>query len=323
MRRLFSFALPLALALCSGCFLIADTDDFVEDESCDLALDLRAFTPHVGQTVEVRLTQPLPGATVDDPEPQLRALAVFDPFDRPNMNIQFPNTVPALEDPERKRPTIDFFADFDSSGGYSGQPDDHSWRIEDPCEPGRDPTFTHDFIFDDLQTPRGPGSDIFIDFCPNLVDGGALGPLDPFDGTEPFEVRVTGTFPPSDGVDGMAEQSRAVGFYRLESAATSPMGIRIPDAFDNGIAYKIEVIVDRNDDFAHDGETDQGWTYFFDAADPFPCPPLAEARTCGLRAEEVPACADGPDIRVRLSRGHVPNFSAPTERSWVEIPEGT
>lgn len=321
MRRLLSFALPLALS--SGCFLIAGTDDFVEDEGCDLELDVRAFAPHVGQTFEVRLVQD-PPASIDESRPRLIALAIFDPLQSPNLDLQLPNAVPALTDPSRPRPYVDFYADFDGDGAYSSPPSDHTWRVEDPCEPGRDPSFPHNVDFFDLPMPIGGGSDVFVDFCPNLTEGGMIGPLPAFDGTEPVEVRVTGTFLPT--VAGEIEEVRPVGFYRLESAATSPDGIRIPAVFDSGFRYKIEVIVDRNDNFSYEDDVDHSWVYIFNPTTAEPCRGITDMATCGLSPDtvnEAPACVDGPDIRVRLSRSHIANFGAPTERRWVEVPEGT
>jgi len=321
MRRLLSFALPLAL--CSGCFLIASTDDFVEDEGCDLELDVRAFAPHLGQTFEVRLVQD-PPESIGESRPRLIALAIFDPLQHPNMDLQIPDAVPALTDATRPRPYIDFYADFDTDGAYSSPPSDHTWRVEDPCEPGRDPAFPHNVDFFDLPTPIGGGSDVLVDFCPNLTAGDRIGPLEPFVGTEAIEVRVTGTFLPT--VDGMTEEVRPVGYYRLESAASSPLGIRIPAVFDSGFRYKIEVIVDRNDNFAFEDDRDQGWVYIFNPATAPTCAPLTDMATCGISPDtvnEAPACVDGPNIRVRLSRAHIANFGAPTERRWVEIPEGT
>ena len=59
----FTLLLCALLApLGSGCFVIASTDDFVQDEGCDLELDLRQFNPHLNQEVQIRLTQLDPGA---------------------------------------------------------------------------------------------------------------------------------------------------------------------------------------------------------------------------------------------------------------------
>ncbi|MBO6939905.1 MAG: hypothetical protein JJ863_33345 [Deltaproteobacteria bacterium] len=334
MRRLLSFALPLAL--CSGCFLIASTDEFSEDEACDLELDVRAFAPHIGQTFEVRLVQNPPQSIIDmlpedeEVRPALRFLAIFDPLQNPNLDMQVPGAVPALTDPTRDRPFLDFYADFNNDGAYSAPPADHTWRVEDPCDPDRDPVFPHNTDFFDLPRPTGLGGFVFVDFCPNLTTGDRIGPLEPFVGTEPIEVRVSGTFVPT--VDGMTEEVRPVGIYRLESAATRPMGIVLPSLVDPGFNHKIEVFVDRNDDFAFDSDGDHGWTYFYDPLSAPDCDEVAMA--CALSPDTVnqaPICKDTierggesfPAIRVRLSRAHIANFGAPTERSWVSIPEGT
>jgi len=321
MTRFLALALPLAL--CSGCFLVASTDDFVEDEGCDLELDVRAFAPHIGQTFEVRLVQG-PPESIDESRPRLLVLGIFDPLENPNMDLQFPDAVPALTDATRPRPVLDFYADFDMDGRYTMPPSDHTWRVEDPCAPDRDPEFPHNVDFFDLPMPIGGGSDVFVDFCPNLTTGDRIDILEPFPEDSTLEVRVTGTFLPT--VDGMTEEDRPVGFYRLENASTARSRIRIPAVFDNGFRYRIEIIVDRNDNFAYEGDVDHAWTYIFNPASAPDCEPFDPdnpAPVCGPRAMEVPACKDGPDIRVRLSRAHVPNFGSPVDTRWVEVPEGT
>ena len=324
MRARFTLLALLVAALGQGCFLIAETDQFVDDEACDLELDVRAFAPHLGQLFEVRLVQD-PPESLEASRPRLLVLAIFDPLEGPDLDIDIPGAVPPLTDPTQPRPVLDFYADFDDIPGYSGPPGDHTWRVaDDLCDPDRDPGFPHNTDFVDLPMPIGGGSDVFIDFCPNLTTGDRIGPLDAFDGTEPVEVRVSGIFPPL--VDGMAEEKRPVGYYRLGSLADSRAGIRIPAVFDNGFRYTIEVIVDRNSDYAFDDE-DQGWIYTFAGLASAPdCEPIADSMTCGLSAETVnesPACKDGADIRVRLSRTHVANFGDPLDTRWVSLVEGT
>ncbi len=319
MTRFRTLALPLAL--CSGCFLVASTDDFVEDEKCDLELDVRSFTPHVGQNFEVRLVQD-PPESLEGTDPRLLFLGRFDPLQNPNMDLQFPGAVPALVDPTRPRPNLDFFADFDENGRYSGFPDDHSWRIEDPCDPDRDPSFPHNTDFVDLPPPVGLGGTVHIDFCPNLAMGDRIGSIEPFDGTEAIEIRVSGTFVPT--VDGMTEETRPVGFYRLERAGSRPMGVALPELVDPGFNHKVEIIADLNDDFAYDDGTDRAWIYLYNPLTAPDCRPLTDV--CGLTPDTVnsaPICKDGTDIRVRLSRAHIANLGEPLQRSWVEIPEGT
>jgi len=321
MRRLLTLALPLAL--CSGCFLIASTDDFTEDDRCDLELDVRAFAPHIGQDFEVRLVQE-PPESLEGTDPRLLFLAFFEPLQSPNMDIQIPGAVPALVDPTRPRPALDFFADFNMDGGYSGFPADHTWRVEDPCNPDRDPTFPHNTDFVDLPQPVGLGGTVHVDFCPNLTTGGRIGPLEPFDGTEAVEVRVSGTFVPT--IDGMTEEVRPVGFYRLERLGARPTGVALPMLVDPGFNHKVEIILDRNDDFAFDEGTDLSWVYLYNNLTAPDCRPPTEMGVCGLSPETVtqsPICKDGTAIRVRLSRAHVANLGDPAERSWVQIPEGT
>ena len=320
MRARFTLLALLVAALGQGCFLIAETDQFVEDDACDLELDVRAFAPHIGQLFEVRLVQD-PPESLGPSAPQLLTLALFDPLESPNLDIDIPDAVPPLTDPTQPRPVLDFYADFDNSQGYSGRPDDHTWRVaDDLCDPDRDPTFDHNRNFVDLPVPIGGGSDLFVDFCPNLTVGDPIGRLDPFDGTEPVEVRVSGIFP--SPVEGVAEAKRPVAYYRLGTLATSRMGIRIPDVFDNGFRHTIEVFVDRNSDYAFD-EGDQGWTYTFDLANAPECPPITELTTCGLTDETVSACKQGVDIRVRLSRGHLGNYGDPQDTRWVRLVEGS
>lgn len=322
MRRLLSLVLPLAL--CSGCFLVASTDGFVEDEGCDLELDVRAFAPHLGQTFQVRLVQD-PPESIGESRPRLLALAIFDPLQHPNLDLQLPNAVPALTDPTQPRPYIDFYADFNGDGVYSSPPADHTWRVEDPCEPGRDPAFLHNLEFFDLPLPIGGGSSLFVDFCPNLTTDTRFDRLEPFTGMEPVEVRVTGTFFPTG--EGMTEVVRPVGYYRLEPMGSFPGNIEIPAVFDSGFRYKIEVIVDRDGDFAYGAASDQGWVYEFNPETAPRCPDLTDMATCGLSSDTVnraPACLDERNnIRVRLSRAHIANFGPPTEARWIEVPEGT
>lgn len=321
MTRFLTLALPLAL--CSGCFLVASTDDFVEDEKCDLELDIRAFAPHIDQDFEVRLVQE-PPASLEGTDPRLLFLGFFEPLQEPNLDLQIPGAVPALVDATRPRPVLDFFADFNMDGGYSGFPADHTWRVEDPCDPNRDPAFPHNTDFVDLPQPVGLGGTVHVDFCPNLVMGDRIEALEPLDGSEAIEVRVMGTFVPT--IDGMTEEVRPVGLYRLERAGARPMGIALPELIDPGFNHRVEIIVDRNDDFAFDEGTDVAWVYNYNPLTAPDCQPITDIGVCGLSPETVtsaPICKDGTAIRVRLSRAHIANLDMPSERSWVEVPEGT
>ncbi len=322
----FTLLLCALLApLGSGCFVIASTDDFVQDEGCDLELDLRQFNPHLNQEVQIRLTQLDPGAGAGATETELLAVGIFDPLTNPNVDITLPGAVPALEDPERERPQLDFFADFNGDGVYSDPPQDHTWTVEGLCLPDHDPTFLHNFNFVNLVTPRGRGSHLMVEFCPNLVNEDRVerGP-DPLDPEVPLEVRATGTFLPT--VDGGVEEERPVGFYRLGQLMRRPDGVRIPAVFDPGFNYQFQIYADQNGNFQFD-DGEPAWTYsyvFSETAER--CAPLTDVSTCGLAAfsAEVPAClGEDNNIHVRLSRAHLINFGNLSGGDWFSIPEGT
>jgi hypothetical protein len=321
--RLVASSLLLALTA-QGCFALADTDDFVEDEGCDLELDLRAFAPHLGQTFEVRLVQD-PLESIGESRPRLLGLAILDPLTVPNIDIDIPGMVPALTDPSRPRPNVDFYADFDENGAYSRPPSDHTWRVEDPCDPGRDPTFPHNVDFFDLPMPIGGGSSLVIEGCPDLTEGERLGGFGPFDGTEPLEVRAYGTFLPT--VDGETEMDRPVALYRLGALSRATDGaIAIPAVFDNGFRYRAEIYVDVNTNGAFDPGTDRAWTYSYNPMNAPDCP--ARLDVCGVgmgTTNAVPICKDGTDLKVFVSRAHLVNTVEGdlTDGAWLRIPEGT
>ena len=305
----------LVLSMLSGCWLIAETDGLVEDRSCDLELDLRSFAPHLNQGVEVRLTQDPPDG--EGGAPRLLLLGTFDPLTVLNVDMQIPGAVPALVRPDQDRPQIDFFADFNGDQVYSSPPQDHTWTVEDPCEPGRDPTFVHNFDFVELETPMGLGSTLHVDFCDNLTSDDRFDLIESLNGTEPIEIRVTLITDPTPGA---VEQALPVAFYRLGALERRSSGIRIPAMFDNGFRYQIEIYADANDNFRFDpGEP--SWTYLYRFADS----PACEAPTlaCGVSLTEVLACKDGNDLRVRVSRAHRTNVAGLSGPDWLSVPEGS
>lgn len=230
----------LAIAL-MGCTVISDTDRFVPDESCDLQLRLRNFGPHTDDVFEVHLVQD----PVEEGNPFLQAVAIFEPLEQTVLNLHMPNAVAPLVTANRPHPSIDFFGDDDSMPGYNF-PGDHSWRIEDACQNGPD-LFPHDIFFDELPPPVATGIPLEVALCGERR-------------TSPIEVRVYADVMPEGGVG--VEERRAIGMYRFTENLRDDFRevLRFPAIFDSGFNYFIDIYVDENANGAFDvGE--EAWEF--------------------------------------------------------------
>ena len=166
--------LSIACAGLVGCFAFTNTDRFESDEGCDLQLRLRNFTPHTDDLFEVALVRPYA-------QPQLTAIAVFDPLEQTTLNLRMPRAVPANDDAARPDYRIDFFGDQSRASPATARtydfPGDHSWSLPNACDDGP-VVFPHDINFVPLQEPAG-SQDLVVFLC----DAEWTGPL---------EVRLTG-----------------------------------------------------------------------------------------------------------------------------------
>jgi len=322
MRTTFTLALALSL---TGCFALNDTERFETDEGCDLTLRVRDFTPHVRDTFTVRLVQDAPNG---EGSPSLLAQAIFEPLVNPNVDLRMPDAIAPLTNPEQDRASLDFFADFDGSGGYSGPPDDHTWRVEDACINGPD-LFVHNLDFANLPDPSKPA---LVDGSSNpehLITRGSnlriLGCTGATFGTGALEARVRVTLPPL--VEGGGERTPAVAYHRIGNVRDIDGVVTVPDMFDTGFRYDIELILDTNSNGSFEDAMDESFVYTFNGA---VCPDqLLDEADCvrpGVMPirEDVPACVldrdghefDG-DIILTHSARFLANQQDPQEDSWI------
>ncbi|MEC7526106.1 MAG: hypothetical protein VYE22_39860 [Myxococcota bacterium] len=116
MRRLVSLFALLALG---GCTLVVDGEvgELRPNQNAkrDVRVDLRDFTPHVGQLVDVKIVNPETNGTL--------AHAVIDALPSDCANLFFPRGAEAFAD------RVDFFADLNGNGVLDQAPTDHSWRL--------------------------------------------------------------------------------------------------------------------------------------------------------------------------------------------------
>ncbi|GAB5549232.1 MAG: hypothetical protein SangKO_089920 [Sandaracinaceae bacterium] len=116
MRRLFSLCIAFALG---GCSLVVDGEvgELRPDQNAkrDVRVDLRDFTPHVGQLVDVKIVNPDTNGTL--------AHAVIDALPSDCANIFFERGAESFAD------RVDFFADLNENGVLDPAPADHSWRL--------------------------------------------------------------------------------------------------------------------------------------------------------------------------------------------------
>lgn len=235
--KTLSLILLLALA---GCTLVHD-DEFTQEEGCDLELKVRGFSPHVIDVTQIFLTR----ANQDGSQRRNEAVAVFDPLGAPNLDLRMPGAVRPRTNPNQGLASIDFFADFDDTEGFSAG--DHTWTLDDACTTGPE-LFPHNTDFTAIREPVSQGAAIGVRFCD----------LPPRLSRAAVEVRVTRILPDETNPDEVVNQ--AIAFYRLDDAGRRPEGITIPRVANVDFDLLVEVVADLNGNGVFDG-TDLAWSY--------------------------------------------------------------
>jgi hypothetical protein len=238
LKRIISFAIVLALG---GCTAIADLDRFESEGdtgrvACDMELRLEGFVPHVGQLVDVRVQ-----SLADQ---RVRARAIFNPLDLPNMQMVMPNAVPTGGQ------SIDFFADANGSGMPDPIPTDHAWRIFNPCDSAPN-NFPHNFDFVDLPMAAPGNRDLRMSFRGMTVNDGV------------FELRVSQIIRPATADD--AGDVRTIGVYRT-TVTEADFNVAIPHIIPDGMicgdmpCLEVAFWQDGDGDGAYDAPpTDESW----------------------------------------------------------------
>lgn len=220
MRRLLSLCLVSFLA---GCSLVVggEVDDLQIDRDAkrDVRVDLRDFTPHVGQIVDVQIVEP-DGALA-------RAHAVIDPLPSDCVNITFPRGAPLSAN------RVDFFADLNMNRALDQTPTDHSWRFELP-EDGR-LLYVHDVDFTNIGEvdPATPGGQ------PLTVN---------ITGAEAFEgQRVVASVSREDLIiDDLGNEMRldtVPGIYVLGGVTGGVIAFELTGVIDGGAQHDIELAI--------------------------------------------------------------------------------
>lgn len=242
-----------ALAL-GGCTLASDFDRFTFDgdtfdpgAACDMQLDIDGFSPHVNNYFEIRLVEP---QTDEMPTPRLQARMIYETLGGTNLQAVLPWAVTG------RGLAIDFFADFDEDGEFSGQPSDHSWRVaanavdslgdgrEDRGHCSGDPnSFPHQFNFEDLVEPTTAPGDFNMSFS-EMVPRAA------------FEVRVTEIVDEARPAIGMMPATpdvlRTVGVFRTPEIVSPDFDVEIPGIIEPDLDYRVSFWTDSNGNGLYD-----------------------------------------------------------------------
>lgn len=228
MRRSTLRLAPALAALSLGaCSLVVD--DQVGDLDIDplsqrnVTVSLRAFEPHIGQLVDVRV--------VDPTNDFLNARAIIDPLPAPDVDIRLLNGAPIAVD------RIDFYADLNMNRMLDPAPDDHVWRCDGtaatPCmldEAGR-LLFVHNVMFQDITEMEAEpvGADLVLN-----VTG-----ADEHDG-QPVLARIRTRI--LVDVENDVRVEVVPGLYRLGNIEAGTVAFTLPGIADRGQTYDLELI---------------------------------------------------------------------------------
>ncbi|NNE07622.1 MAG: hypothetical protein HKN20_03565 [Gemmatimonadetes bacterium] len=197
----------------------------------DLAFEMSAMGPHIGQYVEISIVG-------DDGGKNARARVlesriVLDPLPSAGFLVNLPDGVPSGAH------DLDFFADLNMNGVYDAPPTDHAWRIALGASGDLAPTFEHNTTFTDIESPAPAQGG---DFTMNVTG------VDPHVG-QLFEVRVFDN-----------ETDLTVGQYRLASIASADFTLVIPGIIRQGTEYTVDYYADLNGNGGYDAPTaDHAW----------------------------------------------------------------
>lgn len=243
MNRLGSklLATTLACAL-AGCFAVTDIDRFHtakrggSGQFDDLRFSVKAMTSHPAELFEFRVV---------DANNVIQSRGFLSPLGGVDVAMNAPLAIPKVNGPFR----LDFYADHDGTGGYSGpDPKDHSWRIAplvdfpQASDPGAasdgvvDVVFEHNRSFTDLGvTPDGKVAAPTDTGVPAVLRFTNMGPH----AQKTLQARVR------DGT------GHTAGLYRVRVTQPS-FELQIPGIVDAGVDYDVEIWIDGNGNGAYD-----------------------------------------------------------------------
>ncbi|MCB9057720.1 MAG: T9SS type A sorting domain-containing protein [Calditrichae bacterium] len=198
------------------------------DWKYNLALQLAGMTPHVGQMLEVRVTDRLTGIEVGRTRVQAIPQADFEVH------------IPGIEANGLYR--VDFFADHNGNGLYNDPPTDHTWRLDVSAEQGQAiGQFSHNTNF----TPLGWNYRLFLELknmSPHL--------------NQQLEVRIVEQ---SSGVE--------VGRKKLPSIYDDELTVIIPGVQTN-TNYNVDFYADLNGNGVYDSPPeDHAWRETYNPGD--------------------------------------------------------
>jgi len=125
-----------------------------------LTMEFKSMTPHVGQKLEIRVTDKESGINAGHVTVPSIPSADFDV----NLHV-------LVKDHSY---WVDFYADHNGNGVYDAPPTDHTWRLElNNAQGNSNLVFTHHATFIDVQIPPKPAieqfSGIWVGFWENLT----------------------------------------------------------------------------------------------------------------------------------------------------------
>jgi len=226
-----NFRMPLSPAAPLGQAEIDAIKNWIESGGArqDVRLTLDGMTPHLGETLVLRLQS----------AGELRARVVLDPLTDASFQLLLPRAMP------RGTHQLDFYADHDKNGRYSAPPADHAWRVGLPAT-GLS-TFVHDTSFTDIGAtatgePGLPFTFNALGFTPHV---GQL-----------FGLAVYHLSAVSAGVD----DRELVGLYRLAAVPAAGFSVTIPGIIRASENYGIDFFADLNGNETYDPPpTDHAW----------------------------------------------------------------
>jgi hypothetical protein len=241
----------------SACFAVTDLERFStigrgSTNYDDLDFGMKAAKSHVTERFEFR---------VIDSDNVVQCRGVIEPLDAPDFELTVRNAVPKVKAPYR----LDFYAEHDLNGAYSGIPLDHSWRVEPladtPATLGSadDGVFSvayeHNTSFTDLEVwprnnpTRSPPKDTGAPAIARVrnLPAEALGNL--------FEMRVVdhGT-------------GHTVGYFRVPALTHREFELNVGGVVDAGVDYDVKFYLDANGNRTYENPAgtgtnlDRGWS---------------------------------------------------------------
>ncbi len=238
--------LPLVFAWICGCTQVAGVDKF--NASCangTVGVSFRQMSPHVTHRVEVRFLVAR----------NVKAVAVFDPLARPDIDFVMPRAV--LEEPGRERVDIEFYADGANDGRFDDITDagvrDHTWVRPDPSQPNAGHPTNGCLVFAHKTDFR------------NIDDTEAV-----FDGRGTFEFEFAGApagAPLETHLILRVASTPTTGLYRREIVVDgTPVRYALRGVVKRGEDHVVHVYSDTNNNRVYDSD-EPSWVIFPEAGE--------------------------------------------------------